>query len=161
MTGPALAAELRAAPAVLFVCSGNMLRSAFAELYARHLGCAVALRSAATTYDNARIHPEAAAALRGRGVPDADVRAFRPRMLAEVAPALPPGTLSFGMTGEHLAALARLPALAPRARLLTALRADERGEIDDPLFTGEYERAFARIAACVDALARALRADEA
>ena len=45
---------------MLFVCSGNMVRSAFAELYARHLGIPITVHSAATTFRNDSIFPETA-----------------------------------------------------------------------------------------------------
>ena len=75
---------LRGATGVLFLCSGNMIRSAFAELYARHLGCALPVRSAATTYRNDAIYPQARAALLARGVPAETIAVFRPTVLLDI-----------------------------------------------------------------------------
>ena len=42
------ARALREAETFVFLCSGNMVRSAFAELYAQHTGFPLPVRSAAT-----------------------------------------------------------------------------------------------------------------
>ena len=135
---------------VLFLCSGNILRSAFAELYGRHLGLALPVRSGATVFQNGYgPHPEARAALRARGVPPAAWADFAPTHLDEVLGGLSTGTLVFGMTREHLAAVAGEPLAG--AHLLTSLLGAER-EIADPLHDGRYRECFAEIAACVEAL---------
>lgn len=144
---PELAAELRGARGILFVCSGNMLRSAFAELYARHLDIALPVRSIATTYRNDGIHPEAREALLRRGVDPASIAAFRPTHLDEIE--LEEGELSFGMTRAHQSAL--LARGDSHAHLLRALEG-KVGEVDDPYFTGRFDEAFAVIARCVEAL---------
>ncbi len=144
---------LAEAEGVLFLCSGNILRSAFAELYARHLGLPLPVRSAATTYVNTRIHPEAVRALRARGVPPERIAAFRPTPLAWIRDELRPEMVAFGMTREHLAALAPLGERAPRGFLLTELLGRDT-ELADPLLSGEYDETFARIAECVETLVR-------
>jgi protein-tyrosine-phosphatase len=142
---------LEGAEEVLFLCSGNMLRSPFAELLARHRGLGLPVRSAATTYRNRAIHREAAVALETRGVPAVRLAAFRPTHLSDREPPPGPGTVTFGMTAEHLAELAwAAPEAGPRF-LLAELLGDPE-EIEDPLFDGAYDSAFARIEACVDAL---------
>ena len=148
---PELRQRLRTAPRLLFVCSGNMIRSAFAELYACHRGCPRPVRSAATTYRNRTIHAEAARALLARGVPRDAALAFRPAMLDERAPWLGPGAVAFGMTRDHLVAMRALLAPSVHVHLLAELRGEPL-EISDPLFDGRYDQAFERIAACVDAL---------
>lgn len=145
-----LTGALQDARAVLFLCSGNMIRSAFAELYARHVGCPLPVASAATLYDNDALYVETARALRRRGVDEAWIAGFRPTHLRSLEPTLDDATVVFGMTRDHLAALAR-PALRERAFLLPALLGDG-GEIPDPLFEGGYARTFATIEAAVDAL---------
>lgn len=134
---------------VLFLCSGNMIRSAFAELLARHLGCARAVASAATTYRNHGLHPIARRALLARGLDRAPLDAFRSRHVDELPP-VAPDTLVLGMTHEHLAAWR---GRGPEGFLLTALegRADE---IEDPLFTGRDE-VLDDVARCVEVLCSA------
>ena len=135
---------------VLFLCSGNMLRSAFAELLARHLGFELPVLSGATTYRNDSIHPRAAAALLARGVPEPRVREFRPTHLSSLLPDLSEQTLILGMTHEHLDD-ARAAGCAQESYLLSAALGS-CDEIEDPFFNGRFEPCFARVAACVEAL---------
>jgi protein-tyrosine-phosphatase len=152
-------AELRAAVgetgAVLFLCSGNIVRSAFAELLARHRGCPLPVRSAGTTYDNqSGVDPRTARALQERGVPRAEVAAFRSRHVDSLG-SLEPGTLVLGMTRAHLDDFAQQA--FPGYRMLRLVGEDR--DLLDPMFHGGFEACFARLDRCVDALvAELLRA---
>jgi len=149
---------LTGASSVLFLCSGNMVRSAFAELYARHLGCPRPVRSAATVFRNDHILAETARALAARGVPGEWTSAFRPRHLSDLQDELDPRTLVLGMARMHLDALERRPALRQRAFLLPRL-VGETDEIADPVLDGaDFELTFQRIAACVETLVERLAA---
>ncbi len=153
----ALTAALRDASGLAFLCSGNMIRSAFAELYARHLGCPLPVRSGATVYRNERIHTGAARALHARGVDRAWTNAFRPTVLEVLLPQLDSNTVVLAMKREHLHALPATPAFTRRSFLLTAAlgRTDE---IADPMFEGRLEEVLATVAECVEALVAALEA---
>ena len=131
---PSFQDALRATDRVLFLCSGNMIRSAFSELYARHLGLPWVVESAATTYRNDRIHGSAARALRARGVPESWIETFRPRHIDQVGK-VSQNTLVLGMTHEHLDDWS---GHGPGAWLLSAL-AGQQIEIEDPMFTGRTE----------------------
>ena len=139
---------LRDATSVLFLCSGNMIRSAFAELYARHLGCALPVRSAATTYRNDAIYPQARAALLTRGVPAQTMASFRPTVLLDIRAKLDSGIVVFGMTADHLDSLG---SLGERGFLLPLLDGSS-DEIADPMFEGGFDATFDRIAELVDVL---------
>jgi protein-tyrosine-phosphatase len=148
---------LAGASSVLFLCSGNMVRSAFAELYARHLGCPRPVRSAATVFRNDHILSETARALEARGVPATWTRAFRPRHLSDLLEELDPHTLVLGMARMHLDALECRPALRQRAFLVPRL-VGGTDEIADPVLEGaDFARTFERIAACVENLVERLR----
>ena len=147
---------LAGASGVLFLCSGNMVRSAFAELYARHLGCPRPVSSAATVFRNDHILAETARALEARGVPRAWTSAFRPRHVSELLDELDPHTLVLGMARMHLEALRDHPVLQRRAFLVPRV-VGEDDEIADPVLEGaDFELTFQRIAGCVEALVERL-----
>ncbi|MFQ5990490.1 MAG: low molecular weight phosphatase family protein [Candidatus Methylomirabilales bacterium] len=142
---------------ILFVCTGNMVRSPFAELYARHLGCPLPVLSAATIFRNDEIYALTASALLSRGVARESIIEFRPRHLDDLGFPLDEGTVAFGMTLDHLRALADRGMPQNRMFLLTEVlgRADE---IRDPVLDGEeFAPVFDMIARCVEALVDGLR----
>jgi protein-tyrosine-phosphatase len=153
---PELIASARGASDLLFLCSGNMVRSPFAEIYARHLGCPLPVRSAATTYRNRRLFTETVAALRERGVEAETIERFRPTHLSDVIATLDPRTVALAMSRAHLEALPA-PGWNRRAFLL-ARALDLDAEIEDPVLEGaSFEQTFATVARCVEALVAALR----
>ncbi|MFT7486037.1 MAG: protein-tyrosine-phosphatase [Candidatus Paceibacteria bacterium] len=151
MRNPELERALHEADSCLFLCSGNMIRSAFAELYASHLGWSLPVRSAGTTYSNSRIHHETRAALLARGVDSAAILSFRPSLITDLSPAVSSGELVLGMTREHLELAAAQGASGPSFLLMEAF--SESIEIADPYFEGGFEGVFNDIARCVEALA--------
>ncbi len=151
-TAPDLDRALASASAVRFLCSGNVVRSAFAELYARHLELPLPVDSAATRFDNPELFPETRAALLARGVAPELIAAFRPRPLWRLPEPPAAGLLVLGMSPEHLATWsARHPALG-RAFLLREIE-DRREPVADPVLEGaDLELAFETIARCVGLL---------
>jgi len=155
---PRLERCLADARGVLFLCSGNMVRSAFADLYARHLGCPLPVSSAATRFRNDHMLRETALALQARGVPLAGIRDFRPRHIVDVAGQLDGATLVLAMSHMHLMALESWPGLRRRAFLLGCMLGEE-SEIADPVLEGaDFRQTFERIACCVDELVSRLHA---
>lgn len=152
----ALELALAKATAVRFLCTGNVVRSAFAELYARHLGSPVPVDSCATVYQNTGLFAETSAALVERGVNPSWLVEFRPRHLSVVPGAPDPGLVVFGMTREHILTWrARHPAHRHFYRLSEL--AGEWRDIADPVLDGaSYERTFEAVAALVEALVEAL-----
>lgn len=147
--------ELRGARAVRFVCSGNMVRSAFAELYTRHLGCPIEVDSCATTFRNERLYPQTRSALLQRGVDPIACDSFRPRHLDELSR---DGVerVVFGMTAAHVEAYLSFFGAGERIWLLGAL--DGSGEsIRDPVLEDvTFESAFAAVERHVQTLAQIL-----
>ncbi len=154
---------LKTATSVRFLCTGNMVRSAFAELYARHLGCALPVDSAATVYQNEGLYPATADELLALGVEPELLVAFRPRRLDHL-PAdendlpgdLPGGRLVLGMTPEHLTAYRARFRDRDRLFLLSELVGNS-SPIADPVLDGAaFGPVFRQVARCVEALHRAL-----
>lgn len=154
---PKLETALQSAKGLAFLCSGNMIRSAFAHLYARHLGCPVPVRSAGTIYENTSIHPDTAANLVGRGVNSGWTLAFQPTHLSVLLPQLDPSTVIFAMKYEHLLALPGTSSFTDRAFLLTNLL-DRDEELADPMFEGGLEQVLDSIAECTEVLVAHLNA---
>lgn len=158
MTMNDLDQALADADGLVFLCSGNMVRSAFAELYARHLDCPIPVLSAATTFRNDTIYSETALALSARGVRRELIRAFRPTHLDDLLPHIAGTPVVFGMTRSHLADLDGHPLLVGRLFLLSAADGAGAEEIADPVLEGaDFDQTFERVAQCVEALVERVR----
>ena len=146
---PDCRATLERADTIVFLCSGNMVRSAFAELYGSFLGCPTPLRSGATIYRNDALFPETARALDARGVGHDAIRAFRPTHVDDLVPQLSGSPIFFGMREHHLDALRPWPEHHARGFLLGDVH--RGGEILDPVLEGaDFEATFSRVAECVE-----------
>jgi protein-tyrosine-phosphatase len=149
---------LEAAERLRFLCTGNMVRSAFAEVYALHLGCPKPVDSAATIYQNSGLYPETRLALQARGVSAQMLDAFRSRQLDSLSDKPDAGMLVFGMTHTHLDAwVARYPGHGNALLLSEVLGSQD--EIADPVLDGaDFGQAFARVASAVEAIVGVLKA---
>jgi len=145
-------AALRGADSVVFLCSGNMVRSAFADLYACHLGCPLPVRSAATVYRNDGLFPETARALLERGVARQAIAAFRPVHIEDLVPSLRGAVVFLAMRHHHIEAVEPWPEHHARSFLL-----DAPHEIADPVLEGaDFDETFARVARSVEKLVERL-----
>jgi protein-tyrosine-phosphatase len=154
--GAELLDALEHASGVRFLCTGNVVRSAFAELYARHLGLPLPVDSAATHYENTRLMRPTREALLARGVSPDLVDAFRSRPIWLLAPP-DPGLVVLAMAPMNLEAWQRLhPSHGP-----TWLLREVEGvaaPVADPVLDGaDFDQAFATVARCVDRLAELLQ----
>jgi len=161
MIDEALKTALEDTRHILFLCSGNMVRSAFADLYAQSLGCPLPVSSAATTYRNDGLYPETVRALRRFDVAEQLIRSFRPTHLDDVVEQIGHDHLVLGMTRAHLHdfadALGRATERRVRAfRLSLAVGHDV--DIADPVLDDvDFGATFERVARCVEALVADLR----
>eukprot|EP00993_Chasmostoma_nieuportense_P004834 NODE_5482_length_648_cov_24.785029_g5318_i0.p1 GENE.NODE_5482_length_648_cov_24.785029_g5318_i0~~NODE_5482_length_648_cov_24.785029_g5318_i0.p1 ORF type:complete len:154 (-),score=32.38 NODE_5482_length_648_cov_24.785029_g5318_i0:121-582(-) len=146
---PTLAAAIQDSTTVMFVCSGNAIRSAFADVYSQHIQLRFpTVLSSGTIYQNKTLFPETAQALKQRSVDKALISKFRSSMCADHS-FDPKTAVIFVMTNTHLR---DIPAeWKPRSYLLLEVLGRKQ-EIQDPSFEGNYESAFAEIQQCVDRL---------
>lgn len=149
--------DLQQMKSILFVCTGNMVRSPFAELYARYLGCPLPVFSAATIYRNNEIFPITGFALLARGVPRDMILKFQPRHLDDLAFPLDDGTVAFGMSHSHLRALSDRGMPEDRIFLLMEVLG-RKDEIMDPVLDdADFDAVFRQITECIEALVLGLR----
>lgn len=151
-----LSRALGEAGAVRFLCSGNVVRSAFAELYARHLDLPLPVDSAATHYQTTHLFRPTREALLARGVDPALLASFRPRPIWTLPPPAA-DLLVLGMAPMHLEAWR---GRHPSHRLAFLLREveGEAAAVDDPVLEGaDFEETFQVLARCVERLAERLR----
>lgn len=149
--------DLKDVTSILFVCTGNMVRSAFAELYARHLQCPLPVSSAATIYRNSEIFPMTGFALLARGVSREIILKFRPRHLDDLVFPMDEDTVAFGMTRSHLEALSDRGMPENRIFLLNEVLGCTDEIIDPVLDDADFDQVFDTIAQCVEALVNRLR----
>ncbi|HEY0270251.1 MAG TPA: phosphotyrosine protein phosphatase [Sphingomonas sp.] len=112
---------------LVFVCQGNICRSAFADVVARRLGAETASFGLSTSA-GAGAHPPAIAAAAALGV---DLRAHRTSRVEDYVPR--EGDLLLAMEVRQLARIARDPRLAHLPRSLLGLWArPRRPHLHDP-----------------------------
>ncbi|APT91409.1 hypothetical protein CSPHI_10895 [Corynebacterium sphenisci DSM 44792] len=169
------------APRLLFVCTGNICRSPFAELataaWARRAGRPVGVSSAGVSgLVGHPVDPGMAAELAARGIAHegfagsrltaarvaaADVVLCMQRHHLEAVLRLRPAALRRTLLLDHAAALAAAGALPAAGGITTVQRGAvpaEDGGIPDPYGAGaaEFRAVAARIEACLDAVLPAL-----
>lgn len=124
---------------IYFVCSGNIIRSAFAELYLKHLlgdQSKLIIASFGTTYHNTRIHNKAQEYLSEIGISSDN---FTPTHISEIS--LDGKVIVFGMTKDHLHSLKNQWQDHSNLYLLSEISSDII-EIEDPYFSNNQELAF-------------------
>lgn len=147
---------LAEARTVRFLCSGNMVRSAYAELYARLQGCALPVDSAGTTYRNHGLYPETRSALLAIGATPEACDAFRSRHMQDLPGDNQQARLVLGMTPDHLADYRACFGERDALHLLGDLCA-HGAPIADPVMDGlPFKVAFGEVRRGVNQLVRLL-----
>lgn len=157
----ALKSALQDARSLWFLCSGNVVRSAFAEVYARHKGCPIPVHSAAARFHNERMFPETERELKARGVGRVAIERFEPVHLDEVAKSLRVNDVVLGMTQDHLEAVLHHVDTPRELSERVFLLGDSfwnSEEIADPVLDGaDFSKTFQRVALAVETLVTTLR----
>lgn len=140
---------------VLFICSGNILRSAFAEMYFEkilednHGPTNLIIESGAVTYINDTIMHNTRKALKGEGVPRERIKQFRPRHVSNHPALFKRADILFGMTRGHMEDLSSL-GFGDKSFHINEFAFDLHEDIADPFFSGTYGEAFRQVKAGCD-----------
>jgi protein-tyrosine-phosphatase len=154
---PDLERALREAAGLRFLCSGNVVRSAFAELYARHLGLPLPVDSAATHFENTHLFDPTREALAARDVEPALLSAFRPRPIWNLPPP-DPRLLVLAMAPMNLETWRRRHPAHARSYLLREVEGVAAAVADPVLDGADFDQTFRTVARCVERLQERLRA---
>lgn len=146
-----LKVKLKECDLILFLCSGNIIRSAFADLYARHICIEKNILSAGTTYFNSRISPEAEEELVSLGVNSNTITKFSPTHISNLDLTNFSKIIVFGMKRPHLSDFDLFPEKVIGKYLLSEIRGTKE-EIADPYFEGGYSSVFNQIKNLIDEL---------
>ncbi len=140
--------EIIEAKEIVFVFSGNIIRSAFAELLAKSQINSINFSSFGTEYFNNNILYETRVALLSKGISQKRVDNFKPTHITQIKEYDLNTTLFFAMTNKHLKDINNFFGNKVKANLLLNL-IDEDVEVEDPYFTGNFEKVFTKIEECI------------
>ena len=146
-----LKVKLKECDLILFLCSGNIIRSAFAGLYARHIRIEINVLSGGTTYFNSRITREAEEELISLGVENENILKFSPTHISNLDLSDFEKIIVFGMKKSHLKDFDLVPEKVIGKYLLSEIQGTKE-EIADPYFEGGYEFVFKQIKNLIDEL---------
>ena len=140
---------------IIFVCSGNMIRSAFAELLAKHrIPNFTNFYSIGTTYFNRELSSFASIALSSRNVPDDLIKSFISTHMSNFDQGGDPEDCFLVMSEDHYDTIHRE---YPNSNIFYISELlGEKIEIKDPYFFGGYPDVFEYISECVDVMSRLL-----
>lgn len=139
---------------IVFVCSGNIIRSAFAEIYTKHLigwRSNKSIRSLGTDYHNSQILDMTRNTLIDKGIDSQKINNFQPTHISGFKVENIDDVIFFSMTNHHKTQLQRYFGKGIKSYLLPKIL-DENVEIEDPYFTNNYEQVFLKIEKCVNQL---------
>ncbi|MFW9779773.1 MAG: hypothetical protein ACFFE8_13040 [Candidatus Heimdallarchaeota archaeon] len=139
-----------------FVCSGNIIRSPYAQMLFEHKInkipslSKIRAESAAVTYKNSVIYPESEKALLEKGVDEKKISSFRPRFYLDYPEIFSQADLILVMTHKHI------PRIPEKYREKTFLLRDfalgKAENIPDPFFDPPFDRAYDMIDEALDGL---------
>lgn len=136
-----------------FACSGNIIRSAFAELLTKHLVKEKMISSLGTEYHNSQIHPQTKRILLDKGIESIKIDNFQPTHISKINPTAIENIIFFSMTNDHKAKLEKYFGPKIKSYLLREIMNENR-EIEDPYFSENYDKVFSSIEECVIQLAK-------
>jgi len=149
---------------IVFLCSGNVIRSAYAELvFTKMISEEECLRkrvkvgSGGVRYRNIRIYPEIVEYILQESIDPHQIDIFRPRHMLDHPEVLVEADLILVMTREHLT---RIPQkYQEKSHLLYQYVFDEPLDIPDPYFEPPMERAVSLIKKALTGLLQRMKAE--
>lgn len=142
---------VRNADELVFVCSGNIIRSAFCDIYAHNLRFQKSIRSFATTHHNTELYHKTRDYLKRVGVDDAIINQFSPTHISEFVRS--ENAVYFVMTREHRQIL--LENGYPEDRIFLTKEIDGiRDDVLDPYYHGKFDQTLELLKTIIDKLHR-------
>ncbi|MHA1298749.1 MAG: arsenate reductase/protein-tyrosine-phosphatase family protein [Candidatus Helarchaeota archaeon] len=138
---------------ILFVCSGNIIRSAYSEilfekmLQDKYGKTNIIPESGALVYHNDSIHFKTKRALIEKGVPKERIKKHKPRHIANNREMFENADLILVYSTGHLQDAREF---ADKTFMIWEFAFGEKKEIADAWFTGTFEESFAEIDQCLD-----------
>ncbi|NVM04582.1 MAG: hypothetical protein HWN67_19825 [Candidatus Helarchaeota archaeon] len=138
---------------VLFVCSGNIIRSAYSEiLFEKMLNdkygkTNIVSESGALVYKNDSIHYKTKRALLEKGIPKERIKRHKPRHVDYYREMFDNADIIFVYSKDHLEDAKEF---ADKTFLIWEFAFGEKKSIADAFFTGQYDESFAEIDKCLE-----------
>lgn len=139
-----------------FVCSGNIIRSPYAEMLFEKLlleknttfSVRVNVESSGVTYKNYQISRETTQMLLKEGVSRKRIDDFSPRYIGDYPNLFDTNDLILVMEKNHLSAIPK--EAKAKAYLLLDFTSGRKDDVPDPFFTPPFERAYNMIKASLE-----------
>ena len=138
---------------ILFVCSGNIIRSAYSEilfekmLQDKYGKTNIIPESGALVYNNDSIHYKTKRALLEKNVPKERIKKHVPKHIAFYREMFENADIIFVYSNSHLEDAKEF---AEKTFLIWEFAFGEKKEIADAFFTGQYAESFAQIDQCLE-----------
>jgi protein-tyrosine-phosphatase len=140
--------ELKKPLKILFICSGNIIRSAYAEFVFRKmvedsdiLRGKIQVKSGAVQFKNTKIDERTVSVLESEGFNPEEVRKHIPKHKDDYPEIFDEADIIIGMTKSHRVSLPKQYRAGEfmKFTLLSELANDERKDIEDPYFTNTMD----------------------
>ena len=144
---------------ILFICSGNIMRSAYAEMIFEKMlkdkfgDTKIISESGAVIYVNDSIAYQTKKILLEQGVSKERIKQFHPRHINYYREAFDNADLILVMTHEHLHKL-NAENLKDKTFMLTDFAFNEKRDIADPFFAGNIQNSFDQVKEALEEIIR-------
>ncbi|MFX1452832.1 MAG: hypothetical protein ACFFCM_18490 [Promethearchaeota archaeon] len=138
---------------ILFVCSGNIIRSAYSEiifekmLQDKYGKTNIVSESGALVYNNDSIHYKTKRALLEKGIPKERIKMHKPKHIDYYREMFENADIIFVYSIDHLNDTKEF---ADKTFLIWEFAFGEKKSISDAFFTGEFDKSFAEIDQCLE-----------